>query len=293
METKKRGNSVGIWFFTVFLRLFGLKGAYSLLNLVCIHYALFDKEAIAATSEYVKRRFPGCSYLERRRHVYRLFTSQGRQLIDRYASVSGKVNYNVNSDVYDLVKNAVGEHKRGAILLTGHVGNWQTTMAILKNVDKKLYIVMRPEDNPALIDSLKVSQQGGRINIISPEQAMGGAVEIVNALSQGGVVFMMGDRKYDFNTTEAVFLGDKAKFPHGAFRIAAAVGCPIAVWFSAKISERLYNVSIKGVLKPCYEKGKEKRAQIKGWVQKFASLLEAYTKEYPYQSYLFHDVWSK
>ena len=292
IKAKKRGNSVGVWFFTVLLRLFGLRGAYWLLNLVCLHYVLFDKEAAVAASEYVKRRFPGCSYFEKRKHVYRLFISQGKQLIDRHASISGRVNFDVNRDVYDLINNAVGEHKKGAILLTGHVGNWQTSMGLLKNLDKKLYIVMRPEDNPALIDSLKISDKGSNINIISPEQAMGGAVEIVNALNQGGLVFMMGDRKYDFNTSEALFLRDKARFPHGAFRIAAAVGCPIVVWFSAKISERLYNVSVEGVSNPSYESGENKEAQLKGWVQEFVSLLEAYTMKYPYQCYLFHDVWS-
>jgi len=292
IKTKKRGNSLGIWFFIAFLKVFGLRGAYSLLNLVCFYYALFDKEAISAASEYVRRRFSGCSTFQMRRHIYRLFISQGRQLIDRYASVSGKIKYEVNSDVYDLVENAVGKHEKGAILLTGHVGNWQTSMSLLENLDKKLYIVMRPEDNPALVDFLKISH-GSKINIISPEQEMGGAIEIVNALSQGGLVFMMGDRKYDFNTTEAVFLGDKAKFPQGAFRIAAAAGCPIIVWFSNKTSERMYNVRVKGVLNPCYRKGKEKGTQIKEWAQEFASLLEAYTKEHPYQCFLFHNVWGE
>jgi len=291
IEAKKRGNSVGIWFFTVMLRLFGLKGAYSLLSLVCVHYALFDKKAVSAAMEYVKRRFPGCSYLEGRRHVYRLFISQGRQLVDRYAAVSGNVTLDSNPDVYDQVKQAVGEHKNGAILLTGHVGNWQASMALLEKLDIKLFIVMRPEDNPALVESLKVSKKGETVSIISPEQDMGGAVDIVNALSQGGLVFMMGDRKYDFHSTEVLFLGGTAKFPQGAFRIAAAAGCPVVVWFSNKISDKLYNVEVKGVLNPRYEKNRSKDEQIKIWVQEFASLLEAYTEKHPYQCYLFHDVW--
>ena len=293
IEVKKRGNDLGIWFFTMSLRLFGLKGAYFLLNLVCIHYLLFDKEATSAVLEYVKRRFPGCSYLEKKRHIYRLFISQGRQLIDRYAAISGKIKFDVNEDVYDLIENAVGEHKQGAILVTGHVGNWQTALRLLEKVKKKLYIVMRPEDNPALYGTLKISQQDGQVQIISPEQEFGGAVEIANALSQGGLVFMMGDRKYGFNTTDVVFLKDKAKFPHSAFRIAAAAGCPVVVWFSNKIAERLYHVFVKGVLHPCYDKGKEKEAQLKEWVQEFVSLLEAYTEEHPYQCFLFHDVWGE
>jgi predicted LPLAT superfamily acyltransferase len=291
IEAKKRGNSLGVWFFSVLLRFFGLRGAYSLLNLVCIHYVLFDKDAVSAAMKYIKRRFPGCSYFEGRRHVYRLFISQGKQLVDRHAAVSGNIKFDVNPDVYDLIGQAVGAHRKGAILLTGHVGNWQTSMTLLEKLDKQLFIVMRPEDNPALVESLKVSNIDGKVNIISPEQELGGAVDIVNALSQGGIVFMMGDRKYDFNATETVFLRDKARFPHGAFRIAAAAGCPVVVWFSDKITDNLYNVEVKGVLKPHYDKDKSKNEQIKGWVQEFAALLEAYTEKHPYQCYLFHDVW--
>ena len=223
--------------------------------------------------------------------MYRLFISQGKQLVDRYASVSGNVTFDSNADVYDQVKQAVGEHKNGAILLTGHVGNWQASMALLEKLDIKLFIVMRPEDNPALVESLKVSKKVGMVSIISPEQDMGGAVEIVNALSQGGLVFMMGDRKYGFHSTEVDFMGSKAKFPQGPFRIAAAAGCPVVVWFSDKKTDKFYSVNVEGVLNPCYDKTRSKEQQIKGWVQKFASLLEAYSEKHPYQCYLFHDVW--
>ena len=291
IKAKKRGNKLGIWFFSMLLRLFGLKGAYSLLRLVCVHYVLFDKEAVTAAMEYVKRRFPACSYLEGRRHVYRLFISQGKQLVDRYAAVSGNVTFDSNPDAYNQVEQVVGEHKNGAILLTGHVGNWQVSMTLLEQLDIKLFLVMRPEDNPALVESSKVSKKGEKVRIISPEQDMGGAVEIVNALSQGGLVFMMGDRKYDFHSTEVSFLGATAKFPQGAFRIAAAAGCPVVVWFSNKITDKLYNVKVEGVLNPCYEKNRRKDEQIKVWVQEFASLLETYVEKYPYQCYLFHDVW--
>ena len=40
---EKRGNELGLWFFMVFLRLFGLRGAYGLLYIVCLYYVIFGR----------------------------------------------------------------------------------------------------------------------------------------------------------------------------------------------------------------------------------------------------------
>jgi len=64
IEAKKRGNTLGVWFFKVFLRFFGLRGAYGLLYIVCIYYVLFDRSAVSGALAYIKRRFP-CSALLR------------------------------------------------------------------------------------------------------------------------------------------------------------------------------------------------------------------------------------
>ena len=56
---KRRGNALGFWFFRTALRLTGLCGAYGLLYLVCAHYALFDRAAVAGADAYLRRRFPG------------------------------------------------------------------------------------------------------------------------------------------------------------------------------------------------------------------------------------------
>ena len=78
-QGKERGNALGFWFFMVFIRVFGLRGAYGLLYLVCPYYALFDRALVASTLPYIRRRFPGCGILQEHLHVFRLFLSQGRQ----------------------------------------------------------------------------------------------------------------------------------------------------------------------------------------------------------------------
>ena len=53
MGERKRGNDLGIWFFMVFLRVFGLRGAYGLLYVVSLYYVLVDRSLVASTLPFV------------------------------------------------------------------------------------------------------------------------------------------------------------------------------------------------------------------------------------------------
>ena len=290
-EAKQRGSRLGFWFFRTAVRLFGLSGTYGFLYIVCIYYVLFDKLAVSAALSYVDRRLPRCNFLRKRFDVYRLFINQGKQLIDRYAAVSGQARFDIRFKGDDQFKALLRDSHKGFILLTAHVGNWQIAMTTLKKIGKTFYLLMQPEDNPAVQDSLQISREQADIKIISPEQHLGGVVEIMNVLRKGHVVSIMGDRSYGFNAVEVSFLGEKAWFPHSAFTIAAAAGCPIVVLLSAKVSTHKYVVDVTNVIYPQYEGRLNKREQIQHWVQKYVALLERYISQYPYQCFLFHNVW--
>lgn len=288
---KNRGNRLGFWFFETFLKLFGLRGAYALLYGVALHYLFFDREAVLGALSYVKRRFPGRSFSENKMHIYRLFVSQGKQLIDRYAILSGRNPFDIKLKGYEQLAALLSGKSSGFILLTAHVGNWQIALTTLKNMNKPVYLMMRPEDNPAVKESLKIDGQDNFIKIISPEGYLGGVVEAMNVLKNGGILSIMGDRKYGFEGMKVSFLKDEASFPFGAFSIAAANNVPVVVLLSAKLSGNKYIVDASNILYPRYNNPKDKKEQLKKYLQEFAGILEKYTLEYPYQCFLFHNVW--
>ncbi len=291
---KTRGNRLGFWFFETFLRLFGLKGAYALLYGVALHYLFFDREAVFGALSYIKRRFPSeKSFIKNRIHVYRLFVSQGKQLIDRFAILSGSNQFDIKLNGYDELAVLLSERNNGFILLTAHLGNWQIALTTLKNMNKPVYLMMRPEDNPAVKESLKIDGQDSFIKIISPDGYLGGVVEAMNVLKNGGILSIMGDRKYNFEGIGVSFLKDEAQFPFGAFSLAAASNVPIVVLLSAKLPGNKYIVDVSNILYPRYNNPKDKKEQLKKYVQEFAGILEKYTLKYPYQCFLFHDVWKK
>lgn len=293
LRVKKRGNRLGFWFFKFFLNCFGLSGAYALLYFVSLHYLLFDRDALTKGLCYIKRRFPRDGFWKKRIQLYRLFVSQGKQLIDRFALISKKESFDLELVGYDKLKEILSVNKGGFVLLTAHVGNWQIAMTALKKIEKVVHLLMRPEDNSAVAQSLHISSEDSCIRIISPEGYLGGVVEAMNALDKGDIVSIMGDRKYGFEAIEVNFLNDTAYFPFGAFSIAASSNVPVVVLLSYKLSRNKYIVDVSNIVYPRYESKVGKKEQLRQYVQQFALILDKYVLEHPYQCFLFHDVWAK
>jgi predicted LPLAT superfamily acyltransferase len=290
---RRRGNQLGIWFFAAFLRVFGLRGAYGLLYVVSCYYVLVDRSLVESALPYIRRRFPGSTPLQERLHALRLFVSQGKQLIDRYAAVSGKGVFQVRLEADQEFVSRIRDPNQGAILLTSHGGNWQVAMTALGELGKAVHLVMVPERNPALERWLQPEGEAGKVRIISPRQYLGGVVEIMNALRNGHVVSMMGDRRYGARAVEVDFLGEKAWFPYSAFSLAAAVGCPLVVLKTIKASTYCYVVDLTKVLYPRCESGRDRVGQLQPWVQRFVDSIESFAGEHPYQCYLVRDVWKE
>lgn len=288
---RQRGNRIGFWFFRTALRLFGRRGAYGLLHLVCPYYLLFDRQAVRASTAYVRRRFPAYGALRRQLAVYRLFVSQGRSLIDRQHLLAGG-QFDTTLHGEERISNLLEDRSRGFVLLTSHMGNWQAATSILRAWNRPVCLLMRPEDNPAVRESLQVGASGDMIRTLSPDSFLGGVVELMNLLRQGYIVSIMGDRTYGHTSVTVPFFGDNARFPCGAFSIAAAAGCPVVVLLSAKESARAYRVDIAGTFMPAYLPGVNKREQLRQWVAEFAGILERYAEAYPLQFFLFQDIWS-
>ncbi|MFH1226474.1 MAG: hypothetical protein V1701_01055 [Planctomycetota bacterium] len=291
--TKKRGSKLGFWFFRTFLRFFGLPGAYALLYPVCLYYLIFDWAAVSMNSAYLKRRFKNHNVFQRMWYVFNLFINQGKNLIDRYCAASEHVEFSFELNGFDKIKNILGLSQKGFILLTAHIGNWQVAMLKLSKLDKTVHLLMRPEDNIAVKEELSIQSESSKIKIISPAEFLGGVIEITKAINQGDIVSIMGDRNYEHNLAEVSLFGEKAFLPLGAFSIAAAIQCPVAILLSTRVSPKKYILDISNVIEPHYKSKGRKHEELTGYIQEFAQILENYAEKYPFQWFVFQDLWSK
>ncbi len=288
---RKRGNRLGFWFFGVVARLFGLGGAYGFLYFVGLYYLVVDRDLVRETLAYARRRFPEHGRIRRLFDVYLLFVNQGKSLIDRFALSAGYSDIALEIKGFDEIGKLYSEDGRGFILLTAHVGNWQVAMTALSGIGRTVHLMMRPEDNLAVKRALNIDNESEKIRIIATDGALGGVIEAVNAINRGDLVSIMGDRTYGFSSAEAHFLGDRVRFPHGAFTLAAATRRPVVVLLSAKVATKKYIVDVSHIIPPPEGARGKKDAAIVAALQKFADALEEYVTEHPYQWFVFRDIW--
>jgi len=146
--------------------------------------------------------------------------------------------------------------------------------------------------NAAMRDAVQVDAEESRIRIISPDQEMGGVLKVMEALEQGDIVSIMGDRAYGAESVPVNFMGATVNFPYSSFHIAAASRCPVVVLLSSKTGVKAYSVNMAEVLWPTLARGQDRREQLKDWVQHYADILGNYLLAHPMQYFIFHDIWA-
>jgi predicted LPLAT superfamily acyltransferase len=279
-------------FFYAAIRMGGRKLAYACTWPVVAYYTLFRPTVRARTRPYLNRRFPGHTGLHALQDSFRLSLSFAQALVDRaIVGIMGPDHLAVRFDGFQQMRELLDEG-RGLILVNAHVGCWQAAMSSLGRLDTPVHLLMRQDQGD--VDRHYHEHRGLKrpYQVIDPSGFLGGAVEIVQALQRGEVVSVMGDRVFgaDQNTLAADFLGQTARFPAGPYKIATATGAPLVVFFSRKTGPDSYSLDLARVIRVPRLSGRGMEA-LRPFVQEFATTLERYVQEHPYQFYNFHDMW--
>ena len=292
-KTKKRLEALGHGIFYLFILAGGQRLAYLMLFPVVMVYVIASRRIHRRCAPYLRRRFPEAGRLARFFHAYRLVLSFARVLVDRAwlglrrnAALEGEL-----AGAADLVRAL--EEGRGLVLVTAHVGNWQTAFS---GVDRlcpgvRINSLMHYAGEEAARHFFGLKGSPPPFNIIRNDGFMGGMVEATAALSRGEVVMVMADRWVGGPAVETGFLGDAARFPVSPYALAVATGAPVAVLFAAKTGMRSCSLRVYDLFRP--ERGRGRGAdRFAAAAARFARALERYLGRHPYQWYNFFDFWA-
>jgi predicted LPLAT superfamily acyltransferase len=277
--------------FYALIRSGGRRPAYALLFFVALWYTLCHSTR-ARSSAYIARRFPAASRLERLGHCFLLHWNLGLTLVDRAASGILGTSSITASEEDKHTLNSHLRQDRGLILLTGHVGCWQTSFAGLDIADRPVHVVMHRADGDIDRHYFEHAGEQAPFNIIDPMGYLGGSLEMLDALRRKHVLCLMGDRAFGSrrNTVSATFLGGKVELPFSAFRLASLTGAPILVFFSRRIGPGETVHEIHRVLHVPDGLGRSGEGY-QPYVQLFADALEDLVRTTPYQFFNFYDMW--
>jgi len=291
------GKSLGSrWqhgFFYGLIRLCGRSWAYVLSDLVSLYYVLARPSVRAKCRPYLSHRFPGRTGLRRLLDAWRLSRELARVLVDRAAvGILGPAVLPTSMDGRETLDALLAEGK-GLILVTAHVGGWQLGLSTLKILGTPVTVVMHR--NPEDVDRQYFEHGSGEapFQILDPASFLGGSLDMLRVLERGEILCIMGDRVLEDGspTVDVDFLGGTVRMPYGPFKLASLTGAPLALIHSRKVSRNLFHIGISDVMRVPPGLGRRSVA-FQPFVQRFASSLADFTRDFPYHFFNFFDMWA-
>lgn len=287
--SETRGKKAGVKTMLLMLKIMGVNRACEFCWLISLFYVLFDRTARKCASYYLARRFPNCGPFRRFFHTWAMFTSQGQALIEAAASSSGQMQ--IVKLRYDRMERALAQ-PHGVILVCSHFGQWQGMMRTIDIRNRPAHLLIRPDRNANVDKFMAVNDIRKHIHVISTESEMGGILDAYNALLQGDVVCMMGDRCRENESVRIPFLGASARFPLAAYLLSARSGAPVIPIFAFR--EKRHRQMTIHFLEPIPPADRRtRREDLRPKVEIYVSELEKMAREHPYECFIFENIWSE
>ena len=137
---KSKGKASGYGIFVFILKKGGVLPAYLLLRFVALYYLIFSYKSTKSTFDYFRKKF-NYNTLKSIYKVYINYNLLGQSLIDKVVIMSGIPN-KLTFDL-DGIKNLhhIASLKKGGMLLTAHIGNWEAALHLLNEIDARVHVV--------------------------------------------------------------------------------------------------------------------------------------------------------
>ncbi|MCF7888234.1 MAG: lysophospholipid acyltransferase family protein [Candidatus Omnitrophica bacterium] len=202
----------------------------------------------------------------------------------RYSRLTKKfIKKHVNFQRLDLADKALKE-KKGVILLTAHLGNYELGGAVMALLGYPISVVALPHLDLRTNNFFNQQRKRVGIDVIPTGIAI---KKTIKALNQGKLLALLGDRDFSHSGRQQKVFSHYAKIPRGVAFFAKKTGAiVIPVFF---VRENKYNYRLIFEKEISYNRGDKNIEEV--ILKKYVSVLEKYLKKYPDQWYLFQKYW--
>lgn len=223
-------------------------------------------------------------------HVYLNHLKMGEVVVDRFASYAGK-KFHFNLDGYDMYQQLEREPD-SFIILSAHVGNYEIAGYTLISNNKSYNALVYAGESQIIMSNRNRIFKDNNIGMIPVRDDMSHIFEIYDAIDRGDIFSIPADRLFGSKKSlQCDFMGDKAKFPEGPFRIALMKQVPVISVMVMKTGIYSYDVIIRRLDAPSSD-GTTRGQREQMLAQSFANILEQTVKSYPDQWFNYYDFWS-
>lgn len=182
------------------------------------------------------------------------------------------------------------ERGRGAVIVTGHLGNWDVAAADLRKYGRKVTVVMAHEANASTHEYVRRMREGLDIRVVYSDDSVFSSLHLVRELRANHIVAMQLDRTApQARTLEVPFFGAPARFSAGPFHLARVAGAPILPCFAPRLGVRHYEIRFGNVHEVA---DRSRRSRIETVAARVVADFEQIVREHPCQWFQFADFWT-
>jgi len=280
-DGKSKGTVLGYRIFIFSIKSFGVKSAYFILRFVTYYYFLFAKKNREGILNFYKRAL-GFNDKKAKQTARKNFYIFGQTLVDKHAFLLNKAEHITYSFDNEQALIDINNSNQGAVLLSGHIGNWETAGNLLKDrISDKINVLMLDAEYEKIKKFIDKSTGGSKFNVIAIKNDLSHIIKIKNALSHKEFIAIHADRSMEgIKNIELIFFGLPVKFPYGPFLIASKFKVPVVFVFAVKEGETHYTLTCTN---PTIGESPEEIAK------KYVTELERMVRKYPEQWFNYYN----
>ncbi|MEL6781723.1 MAG: lysophospholipid acyltransferase family protein, partial [Pseudomonadota bacterium] len=180
----------------------------------------------------------------------------------------------------------IRESDKGAVMISGHLANWEIMAAVICNRPLDCLVTYRMLNNPHIDRRLNAVRHDYGIGVLAPKGM--GTRELMRALSKGRTVALMNDQK--FNQGLAVpFFGHDAMTAPGPTRLAMKYDVPLVPVSTVRTGPARFRVTIHAPIER--PNTGDEDVDLHATVARISAFIEARVREEPGQWFWQHRRW--
>lgn len=252
-------------------------------------YMLFRRSGFRAQWQFFRQRM-GYGRWRSFWSTYRNHCQFSQVVLDRFYMFAGG-RFRLDIDNMELY-NHLAAQPEGFVILSSHVGCYEVAGYTLQANDKRFNALVFGGEAEAVLENRRRVMEANNIHTIVTSDDMSHVFLISEALANGEVVSIPGDRIYGSpKNVSCRFFDAQAHFPLGPFALAAQRSLPALQVSVMKEGYKHYHVHINDITQDIdMTLPIRQRAAI--MAQRFADGLEAIVRRYPTQWYNYFDFWA-
>jgi predicted LPLAT superfamily acyltransferase len=260
-----------------------------LLYPTCAYFLASSRQARMASREYLGR------VLGRRPRlpdIVRHYLTFAKTLHDRVYFLAGRTGeFAIDQHGLEVLESALAKGK-GCLLLGAHLGSFEV-LRVMGTLERKLPVnVLLYPDNASNADTVASDLCPELKERVIPLGRPDTLLRVHDCLERGEIVGILGDRALKSDkTVRCDFLGAPATFPQGPLLLASIVKAPVVLFFGLYHGGRRYSIHFEAFADEVNIGRKDRGAELRPWIGRYAQRLEHYCRLAPYNWFNFYDFW--